>query len=126
LKRLPLVHDDMLVDHCQAPSWPEWFRTANVEDVDAGRGLRFNSIDHALDAAAEGAGVLLVHDLLAYDALRTGQLVIPVALRLRPSHAYYFVYPKSRRDHPHVQAFRAWIKEELAALDWRKLRASRR
>lgn len=126
LKRLPLVHDDTLVDRDQAPSWGEWFKIAGVDGVDVSRGLRFNSIDHALDAAAEGAGVLLTHDLLAYDELRMGRLMIPTAFPLRPVRAYYFVCPKSRRDHPHVQAFRAWVKEEVAALDWRKLRAARR
>jgi LysR family glycine cleavage system transcriptional activator len=80
--------------------------------------LRFNSTDHALDAAGEGAGVLLAHDLPSYDDLRTGRLVIPVRLALSIGRAYYFVCPKSRSERPHVQAFRAWVKQELAALDW--------
>ena len=37
------------------------------------RGLRFTSSDHAIDAAGEGAGVLLAHDIMAYDWLRTGR-----------------------------------------------------
>jgi DNA-binding transcriptional LysR family regulator len=32
---------------------------------------------------------------------------------------YYFVCPKNRSERPQVQAFRAWIKQELAAIDWR-------
>jgi hypothetical protein len=36
----------------------------------------FNGADHALDAAGEGVGVL-ARDVLAYDDLRTGRLVIP-------------------------------------------------
>ncbi len=46
-----------------APNWKEWFEVAGVEGVDLRRGLHFNSADHALDAAGEGAGVLLAHDL---------------------------------------------------------------
>ena len=119
LRSVPLIHDDTLVNHAEVPTWADWFKAAGVEGVDVSRGLRFNSADHALDATGEGAGVLLAHDVLAYDDLHTGRLVIPVQFALRSGRAYHFVCAKSRREHPHVQAFRAWVKQEVAALDWR-------
>jgi LysR family glycine cleavage system transcriptional activator len=119
LARVPLIHDDTLAGRPEVPTWADWFRAAGVEGVDVSRGLRFNSTDHALDAAGEGAGVLLAHDLLAYDELRTGRLVIPVARPMSTGRAYNFVCPKSRSERPQVQAFRAWIKQEMAAIDWR-------
>lgn len=121
LKSVPLIHDDTLVNHAEVPTWVDWFKAAGVEGVDVSRGLRFNSADHALDATGEGAGVLLAHDVLAYDDLHTGQLVIPVPISLRSGRAYHFVCAKSRREHPHVQAFRAWIKQEVAELDWKQV-----
>jgi LysR family transcriptional regulator, glycine cleavage system transcriptional activator len=125
LKGMPLIHDDTLADRVRLSTWVEWFKLASVEGVDVSRGLRFNSTDHALDAAGEGAGVLLAHDVLAYDDLRTGRLVIAVDFPVRPDRAYHFVCPRSRRDHPHVQAFRTWIKQELAALDWSRVYPAR-
>jgi len=122
LKRVPLIHDDTLINRPSVPTWADWFKRAGVEGVDVARGLRFNSSDHALDAAGEGAGLLLAHDLLAYDDLRTGRLVIPIDLALRTGRAYYFVCPKSRSGRADVQAFRAWVKKELDALDWKQLR----
>jgi LysR family glycine cleavage system transcriptional activator len=121
LKRVPLIHDDTLAGRAQVANWADWFKAAGVDAVDVSRGLRFNSADHALDAAGEGAGVLLAHDVLAYDDLRTGRLVIPVEFALRSGRAYHFVCAKSRRQHPHVQAFRTWVKQEVAALDWRQV-----
>jgi LysR family transcriptional regulator, glycine cleavage system transcriptional activator len=120
LARVPLIHDDSFVRHPEAPTWADWFKAAGVIGVDISRGLRFNSTDHALDAAGEGAGALLAHDLPAYDDLRTGRLVIPVNLPLATGRAYCFVCPKTRSERPHVQAFRAWLKQELAAVDWKK------
>jgi LysR family transcriptional regulator, glycine cleavage system transcriptional activator len=120
LKGVPLIHDDTLSNRADVPTWADWFRVAGVEGVDVSRGLRFNSADHALDATVEGAGVLLAHDVLAYDELRTGRLAIPFELYLRSGRAYHFVCPKRRQDHPNVQAFRAWIKQEVGALDWGK------
>ena len=122
LARVPLIHDDTLARRPEVPTWADWFRGAGVQGVDVSRGLRFNSTDHALDAAGEGAGVLLAHDLLAYDELRTGRLVIPVARPVSTGRGYYFVCPKSRSERPQVQAFRTWVKQELAAIDWRTMR----
>jgi LysR family transcriptional regulator, glycine cleavage system transcriptional activator len=121
LKTVPLIHDDTLANHAEVPTWADWFKAAGVEGADVSRGLRFNSADHALDATGEGAGVLLAHDVLAYDDLHTGRLVIPVPFALRSGRAYHFVCPSSRKGHSHVQAFRAWINQEIAALDWRKV-----
>ncbi len=121
LVRVPLIHDETLNKRATIPTWADWFRAAGIDGADVSRGLRFNSADHALDAAGEGAGVLLSHDLLAYDELRTGRLVIPVALRLRSGRAYHIVSAKSRWKHPRVQAFRDWIKQEVAALDWKAI-----
>ena len=124
LKGVPLIHDDSLPNRAGMPTWADWFKAAGVDGVDVSRGLRFNSADHALDATVEGAGVLLAHDLLAYDELRTGRLVAPFALTLSTGRAYNFVCAKRRQDHPNVQAFRAWIKQEVAALDWRRFSGS--
>jgi LysR family transcriptional regulator, glycine cleavage system transcriptional activator len=121
LKGVPLIHDDTLADGAEKSTWADWFKAAGVDGVDVSRGLRFNGADHALDAAGEGAGVLLARDVLAYDDLRTGRLVIAVEFALRSGGAYHFVCPKSRREHPHVQAFRTWVKQEVATLDWRQV-----
>ena len=122
LRRLPLIHDDTLTHLPDYPTWATWFAAAGLDDVDIRRGLHFNTTDHALDAAGEGAGVLLAHDLPAYDDLRTGRLVIPVRLALSTGRAYHFVCPKGRCERPHVQAFRAWVKREIAAVDWPAVR----
>jgi LysR family glycine cleavage system transcriptional activator len=95
---------------------------AGVENVDVSHGLRFNSADHALEATCEGVGVLLAHDLLAYDDLRTRRLMIPVALALPAGRAWHLVWPRAGRDRPQVQAFRHWMKDELAAMDWSSIR----
>jgi LysR family glycine cleavage system transcriptional activator len=121
LARAPLIHDDTLANRAGIPTWTDWFRAAALEDVDVSHGLRFNSADHALEAASQDAGVLLAHDLLAYDDLRTGHLVIPVPLALPAARAWHFVCPRSGRTRPQVEAFRRWIKEELAAVDWRAI-----
>ena len=64
--------------------------------------------------------MLLALDALAYDDLRTGRLVMPFDLTLPSGRSYAFVCPKRRRDSANVRAFRAWLRQEAAALDWSK------
>ncbi|MDP2297549.1 MAG: transcriptional regulator GcvA [Pseudolabrys sp.] len=122
LARLPLIHAESFSPRVPIPNWGEWFGAAGISGPDLRRGLHFNSADHALDAAGEGAGVLLAHDLLAYDDLRTGRLIIPVRLSLPSGRAYHLVWPKGRKLTQAAEGFRRWIKAEIAAMDWKTIR----
>jgi LysR family transcriptional regulator, glycine cleavage system transcriptional activator len=118
LAHAPLIHDDSLASHAYVPSWTDWFAATGLDHVQLARGLSFNSADHALDAASEGAGVLLVQNILAYDLLRSGRLVIPVAFALRSDRAYYLVRSKRAKERAPARAFIDWLKQEFAVLDW--------
>ena len=118
LARVPLIHDETFLPRARVPTWTDWFHVAGVDYVDVPHGLTFNTADHALDAASEGAGVLLAQNILAYDHLRSGRLVIPVTLALPSGRAYHLVRPKRGSERPQVEAFSRWLKEEFAALDW--------
>jgi LysR family glycine cleavage system transcriptional activator len=122
LARLPLIHDESLAARRASPDWGQWFKAAGVDNVDLERGLRFTSADHALDAAGEDAGVLLTHDIMAYDGLRTGRLVIPVRLSIAAGRTFQLVRLRGRKPTPATSAFAQWIKDEVAALDWRPFR----
>src|ERR1700727_1550404 len=117
LRGVPLIHDDSFSSRALMPNWADWFAAAGVRDADVSRGLRFNSADHALDATVQGAGVLLAHDALAYDDLRTGRLVAPFDLTLPSGRCCCFVCAKKRRESANVRAFRAWLKEEAYAVN---------
>ena len=118
LAKMPLIHDDTLAERVNIPTWMDWFAAAKVGKIDRRRGLHFDSPDHALNAATEGAGVLLAADLLAHDDLRSGRLVIPVPLALPSGRGYHLVCPKRERRRHAVDAFWTWIKSEVTQLDW--------
>lgn len=113
LVEAPLIHDDMLGRLAGMPDWSDWLERAGVKRLDLGRGLRFNSPDHALEAAVEGAGVLLAQRELAHDDLRSGRLVAPFPLELATERAFYLVCPVGRERTPKIAAFAAWIESEV-------------
>jgi LysR family transcriptional regulator, glycine cleavage system transcriptional activator len=121
LKGMPLIHDDSSAHPSGTPKWSEWFKEAGLTGADSSRGLHFSSADHALEAAVEGAGLLLALDALAYDELRTGRLAVAAGLVLHSGRAYYLVCTKGREKHPKVTAFRNWIKQEIVAIDWGRI-----
>jgi LysR family glycine cleavage system transcriptional activator len=113
---VPLVHDESLSGPANLPTWADWLRAAGIRGVDLSRGLRMNTADHALDAAVEGAGVLLSQTILAHDDLRTGRLVMPMNLVLPTHRAYYFACLKKDLSRSAISAFRSWLLAELASL----------
>ncbi len=117
LRGATLIFDESLPHVYGLPTWADWLREAGVEGVDLNRGLRFNSADHALDAAVEGAGVLLAHYTLSHDDLRTGRLLAPFPVKLKTTRAFHFVCPQGSEDRPQIAAFRAWLHAEMAMME---------
>lgn len=111
LAHFPLIQVDLpgLV-----PTWADWLKTVGVTGVDTERGLRLNVADHALDAATEGAGVVLGYKIVASRYLASGQLVAPFGAELAMSgRAYHFVCAKGHEKRPAIKAFRDWLFAEI-------------
>jgi LysR family glycine cleavage system transcriptional activator len=114
LRRHTLLHDDSMSFDDAAPDWRMWLAAAGVEGVDTDRGMRFSQFDLAIQAAIDGAGVVLGFRSLVADDLAAGRLVIPFDLSLPLSFAYYVVAPEATADRPKVAAFRDWLLAEAA------------
>ena len=115
-----LLHDDSLADGRFAGAglgWEAWLAAAGAPAgaVDPSRGPRFSNADHALDAAADGAGVVLGRLLLAERELASGRLAAPFALALPIEATYRFVCPAGSESAPRTAAFLAWLEAEMAA-----------
>jgi LysR family glycine cleavage system transcriptional activator len=115
LRNFTLIHDDSLKRLPNAPGWQTWLERAGASGVDAERGLRFNHADHALDAAIEGAGIVLGRTVLAARDLRLRRLVKPFGLELPVGYAFHLVAPPDKWGRANVTAFRNWMLDEIAA-----------
>jgi LysR family transcriptional regulator, glycine cleavage system transcriptional activator len=117
LARFDLIQFELPMSQSGAvPSWTDWLRAARVKGVDATRGLRLDAADHALDAAAEGAGVVLAYKAMAMGDIRNGRLVSPFGPELAiVGRAYHLVCPAGRETQPKIRAFRDWLMAEIAA-----------
>ncbi len=112
--RAPLLHDDSLKIVDPEGGWPRWFRHAGLTDGDPDRGPRFNHAEHAIDAAIDGAGIVLGRIALGARDIRDGRLVVPFGPVLPTGFAFWFVCPPAARDREKVRTFRAWLDDEIA------------
>ncbi len=113
LRRHVLIHDDSLNFLDVTPGWGDWLKAAGASSVDPSRGLRFNHADHGIDAAVEGAGVVLARKVMAAGDLRLGRLVAPFSLELPLSLAFYLVTPRGSETRPKTVKFRDWLNREM-------------
>lgn len=67
-------------------------------------------------AVAAGRGFAMMTPAFYPDELASGRLVQPFDTVGWNGHAYYLVYPESRRNLPKIKAFRDWILKATAPL----------
>ena len=85
-----------------------------VTGVEATRGPHLTHPDHAMQAAVEGAGVVLGWRSLPRSDLEAGRLLIPFDLALPLDVAFYLVYPQGSAERPKLASFRDWLLRETA------------
>ena len=111
LPRFPLIQIDL---PGMVPTWDDWLGAVGIAGIDTTRGLRLNVADHALDAASEGAGVVLGYKLVASRDIGLGRLVMPFGPELPlPGRSYHFVCAKGQETRPTLKAFRDWLFAEI-------------
>jgi LysR family glycine cleavage system transcriptional activator len=116
LRHHTLIHDESITAFTpEAPTWDMWLNSSGIHDIDASRGLHFSIADHGLDAAMEGAGVVLGRTVLAHSDLKTGRLVTPFELRLPTNAGFHLVCPNPALEEPKTAAFIDWMRDEAAA-----------
>lgn len=110
LKHHVLLHDGTPYEG--RPSWDRWFEGVGVDLSDAQRGVHFNSLQLALDAAIDGQGVALGIRQIAADDIEAGRLVVPFDDKVEVDRAYYIISQEASADDASVVAFREWVLAE--------------
>lgn len=100
------------------PTWATWLKAAGIDDIESHRGLTFNQVAMAIEAAVDGLGVVLGIPVIAANDLDNGRLLIPFALSLPMEADYYLVHTPEAVREPAVALFRDWLVAEAARERW--------
>lgn len=109
-----LLHLEWSSEHGTWPDWEMWLAASDVHDVDTTRGVWFNQMSIALQAAVQGQGVALMTRAIAADELAAGRLVAPFPVSFHTPFGYYFLCRPDRISSPKIVAFRDWLVAEAA------------
>ena len=109
-----LVNHALLQVYTTANDWHLWLQAAGVPDLKGRAAAQFDSYLLAIEAALDGQGVALAPHFMVAEDLKLGRLVRPFPVEVRQPARWYLVYPTDRRDDRPVQAFRNWLKGEIA------------
>src|SRR5262249_49834219 len=114
LRRHRLLHDTSVPGESEQGGWERWLKLAGAKHVSARRGTRFNLAELALQAAMEGAGVVLGRMVLAEGDLAAGRLVRPFKAVLPLDVSYFLVMPRGSSQRQEVRCFRDWLYTALS------------
>jgi len=93
--------------------WSAWAKGAGLLDLNISRGLRFDTIQMAFEAAVQGLGVAIGRTPLVDADLTTGRLVKCHERSIDGSLGYWIVNAKESSHRPEIMAFRKWIHDVL-------------
>lgn len=96
-------------------TWRHWLDAAGFPELDTSRGLEFDVLDLAIEAARCGLGVTIADRSMVESDLRAGTLQRLFDVEVEGHKSYWFVTRPQAAISPHVEAFRAWLFSEAEA-----------
>lgn len=111
LRLFPLLYLDD--PHAGWFDWNLWFHAVGLTDFRPPRRLHFSHYDQMIQAAVNAQGVALGLDPLVRDLIRDGRLLTPFKPAAVPARAWYLVRSPASAGNPDVDAFEAWLLNEI-------------
>lgn len=109
-----LRHVTLLHSLARMSDWALWLRHAGADQVDADRGMTFESSIMANLAAQNGLGVAIAQHFLVRDELQKGVLVSPYQSTFLSDRSYQFLSSPRYRGSRVLELFREWLLNEVA------------
>jgi LysR family glycine cleavage system transcriptional activator len=107
LAQLPLIHVT-----AAGEDWQAWAALREASPSDAGRGLRFDTVQMALEAAAQGLGLALARLPVCADDIAAGR-VRALDAPVQGGTAYWLVTRPGLLRQREGRLFAAWLREQL-------------
>ncbi|MFF7709064.1 LysR substrate-binding domain-containing protein [Pseudomonas sp. NPDC007930] len=97
------------------PKWERWFQHVGVQVSALKESVRFADTNMTIEAALLGQGVAMARSGHVERELSEGQLVRLFDVPFVSPIGYYFVCPQGVETKPHIQTFRAWLRNEAVS-----------
>jgi len=113
LRRPADLQRHTLLSYANEPMpWAEWLALAQQPQLRPAHVLQFEQMYLALQAAAEGLGVVLMPLSMVADDIITGKLCAPFGLGLARKRQYFAIVAPGWHGNPVVESFTQWLLKE--------------
>lgn len=112
----PLLHFEWVNYGPDAPSWKNWLASANVESMNAERGLKFDEENLAIQAAVAGQGIALCSSVHVFNDVAMGFLIKASDFAIE-GLTYTAVHLKNHRKEEFILKFVAWLSQQSQAFE---------
>jgi LysR family glycine cleavage system transcriptional activator len=113
LRKHRLIHDTSIPGAGEDGLWQHWLSVAGAKNVSLQRGIRFTLAELAMQAAVDGAGVVLGRVVLAQGDVAAGRLIRPFEIALPLDVSYFLVRSSAGPPRQEIQCFRQWLFSSL-------------
>jgi len=109
LHRHPLLH--ILHDGKRLQVWENWLAAMGREDVDAGLGLEFSTLDQVIHTAVAGGGLAVIDQQMIERELREGSLVPIAPVEVIGPYGYWLDVAGEKQGLSKVRLFTEWLRK---------------
>lgn len=95
--------------------WATWLQDAGIENVDLAKGLRFDGIALAFDAAKQGLGIAIGRRPLIDAELASGELVLAGDVAVESTVSYWLVCSDAIHENSPAGILRDWLVDEMTS-----------
>jgi LysR family glycine cleavage system transcriptional activator len=113
LRKHRLIHDTSIPGGGEHAAWDRWLALVGAKHVSAHRGAKFTLAELAMQAAIDGAGVVLGRLVLAEGDLAAGRLVRPFKKVLPLDVSYFLVRSSATPPRHEILCFQNWLFHSL-------------
>lgn len=110
-----LAHATLLHVTVVTEDWATWLQAAGIEGVDTGKGLRFDGIEYAFEAAKHSLGIAIGRRPLVDPELTSGVLVPAGEPAIESAAGYWLVSPQTLDPASPAGLLRQWLIDEMTA-----------
>lgn len=107
LRRFALLH--ILHDGKRLKVWENWLAAMGREDVDAGQGLEFSTLDQVIHTALAGGGLAVIDRQMIERELATGSLLPITPIEVIGPYGYWLDVATDKQGLSKVRLFTQWL-----------------
>jgi len=107
LRGFPLLH--ILHDGKRLKVWENWLTAMGRDDVDAGQGLEFSTLDQVINTALAGGGLAVIDRQMIVRELANGSLLPIAPLEVVGPYGYWLDVANDKQGLSKVRLFTEWL-----------------